>query len=71
MTLAEIVRQAILDALQRNDWIQSKAAEELGISRRSMCYRVKRMGIAHPSGKHWRSVNGGPGGHRLPKKRDI
>ncbi len=38
-------RQEVLDSLERNDWIQSRAAQELGITVRQMGYRVKKFGL--------------------------
>ncbi|MGO9122720.1 MAG: sigma 54-interacting transcriptional regulator [Desulfomonilaceae bacterium] len=38
-------RQEVLDALERNNWIQSQAAQELGITLRQMGYRVKKFGL--------------------------
>lgn len=35
----------ILDALRNCDWIQTKAAEELGISERMLRYKMKKYGI--------------------------
>jgi Nif-specific regulatory protein len=32
-------------ALERNNWIQSRAARELGITLRQMGYRVKKFGL--------------------------
>jgi len=40
-SLAEIEKRAILDALDRSDGNRTKAAEQLGISRRKLLYRLK------------------------------
>jgi len=45
-SLRERERQDVLDALERNNWMQSRAAEELGITLRQMGYRVKKFGLA-------------------------
>jgi transcriptional regulator with GAF, ATPase, and Fis domain len=38
-------RQMILDALRQGGGIQARAAKILGISERSLWYRVKKLGI--------------------------
>jgi Nif-specific regulatory protein len=44
-SLLEIEKQEVLDALKRNNWIQSHAAKELGITLRQMGYRVKKFDL--------------------------
>ncbi len=43
--LAEIEQQMILDALENHDWIQTRAAESLGISERVLRYKMEKAGI--------------------------
>ena len=43
--LAEAERRLILDALQRSGGVQARAAKVLGISERSLWYRVKKLRI--------------------------
>jgi two-component system response regulator AtoC len=43
--LAETERRLILDALQRSGGVQARAARALGISERSLWYRVKKLRI--------------------------
>ena len=50
-SLVDNERQLILDALEKNLWIQKDAAEDLGISRRVLNYKIKKLGITHP---RWR-----------------
>ncbi len=49
--LADIMRQVerrtVLNALERSGWVQARAARLLGISERSMWYRVKKLGLKH------------------------
>ncbi len=52
MALEELERQAIVQALEQTDWIQSAAAKLLRISPDRMNARVKKFNITHPS---WRS----------------
>jgi len=42
-SLRERERQDVIGALERNNWIQSHAAQELGITLRQMGYRVKKF----------------------------
>jgi len=44
-TLKEVERAKIVKALIEHDWRQDLAAKALGISGRSMCYKVKKFGI--------------------------
>jgi DNA-binding NtrC family response regulator len=44
--LAQIEKTAILDSLARNKGDRRAAAEELGISLRTLQYRLKEYGIA-------------------------
>lgn len=41
----EFEREVILDALKRTNYIQSRAAEVLGISRRILKYKMDKLGI--------------------------
>ncbi len=43
--LAEMERRMIVDALEAADWIQTRAAESLGISERVLRYKMEKMGI--------------------------
>ena len=44
-TLPEQEKLLILQALQKNNWNQTKAASELGISRDNIRYRIKKFGL--------------------------
>jgi len=48
MTLPEIERRAVLDALVASGWNQSRAARLLGIPRHVLLYRMKKFDIARP-----------------------
>ena len=43
--LAEIERQMMIDALDNHDWVQTRAAESLGISERVLRYKMEKAGI--------------------------
>ncbi|MDD3311620.1 sigma 54-interacting transcriptional regulator [Pseudodesulfovibrio sp.] len=44
-SLKEVERNEVLAALERNDWLQYKAAEALGLTARQMGYRVKKYNL--------------------------
>ncbi len=46
--LRRVEHRAVVEALERCDWVQAKAARLLGISERSMWYRVKKLEIRPP-----------------------
>ncbi|HBD08576.1 MAG TPA: sigma-54-dependent Fis family transcriptional regulator, partial [Syntrophobacteraceae bacterium] len=43
--MQEIERREILNALERNRWVQSWAARELGFTLRQLGYRIKKFGL--------------------------
>ncbi|QJB56797.1 sigma 54-interacting transcriptional regulator [Pseudodesulfovibrio sp. zrk46] len=45
MSLKEFERNEVVAALERNGWLQYKAAESLGLTPRQMGYRVKKYGL--------------------------
>lgn len=47
--LDEEERSVILAALSRNDWVQARAARELGLNRSHLHYKIKRLGIVLPA----------------------
>jgi PAS domain S-box-containing protein len=48
MTLKEIEKKAIQDALQRNQWKRMVTARELGIDKNTLRRKIKRLGITEP-----------------------
>ncbi|HQO37104.1 MAG TPA: helix-turn-helix domain-containing protein, partial [bacterium] len=52
ISLDELERMAIVQALEQCDWVQRDAADLLGISADRMNTRVKKFGLSHPS---WRT----------------
>jgi Nif-specific regulatory protein len=46
--LKKVERDMIVQALQKNSWIQSRAAKELSLSRANLNQRIKRLGITIP-----------------------
>jgi transcriptional regulator with PAS, ATPase and Fis domain len=49
-TLRNVERQLILDALERSDGVQRKAAKLLGITERVLWYKIKKLEISVPGG---------------------
>ncbi len=45
VSLLEIERREVVSALERHNWVQSRAARELGITLRQMGYRVKKFDL--------------------------
>ncbi|NLX17983.1 MAG: sigma-54-dependent Fis family transcriptional regulator [Desulfobulbus sp.] len=43
--LTEVERQMIIEALDRSGWVQTRAAESLGISERVLRYKMEKLGI--------------------------
>jgi transcriptional regulator with GAF, ATPase, and Fis domain len=50
-------REIILDALKRSNYVQSHAAELLGISRRILKYKMDKLGVANASGNGAKEVD--------------
>jgi len=48
LDLAELERWAIRTALERTDWVQSRAAELLGITPRALNYKLDKIELDHP-----------------------
>jgi DNA-binding NtrC family response regulator len=65
VSLHDMERRLVLEALERSDWVQKRAAALLGISRRKLNYMVRKMGLTHPS---WRRNRAGerPSGPAQP-----
>ena len=49
LSLDDNERRAILRALEETGWVLKAAAELLGISRRTIHYKVKKYGLAPPA----------------------
>ena len=45
LSLEDSERRTIVRALEQTGWVQARAAELLGISRRAMHYKIKKLGI--------------------------
>lgn len=50
-SLADQERRLIINALEASLWVQKEAALQLGITPRSLNYKIQKLGITHP---HWR-----------------
>ena len=56
--LKKIEKREILRALERNHWIQSQAARELGLTLRQIGYRLKQFGLDEMVKEHRRQLSG-------------
>jgi len=50
-SLEDVERAALLETLQKHGWVQTRAAEALGLSERKLRYRMKKLGIRRPNGR--------------------
>jgi DNA-binding NtrC family response regulator len=55
LSLEQAERRLVLQALERTGWVQKEAARLLGLSSRVLNYRIRKLGITHPS---WRQNRG-------------
>ena len=74
MSLAEVERPLVLEALRRSGFVQKDAATLLGVSRRKLNYMIRRMGITHADlapqprrGRRRRGRRARDAGARLPR----
>ncbi len=51
LDLKNLEKKALLEALQKTDFVQKDAAKLLGISKRVIHYKIKQFGIKHPKWK--------------------
>ncbi len=49
--VARIEKEKILEALERHDYVQTRAAENLGIHERVLRYKMKKYGLEAPHGR--------------------
>jgi len=66
VSLREIERQLVLEALSRTGYVQKDAARLLSISRRKLNYMIQRMGITHSSWRRNREAREAPGSQGSP-----
>jgi DNA-binding NtrC family response regulator len=57
ISLREVERELVLEALRRTGYVQKGAAELLGVSRRKLNYMIQRMGITHSAWRRNRDPN--------------
>jgi DNA-binding NtrC family response regulator len=56
LSLDEMERNLVLEALQRTGHVQKDAAKLLGVSRRKLNYMIQKLAITHPSWRRNRTV---------------
>jgi two-component system response regulator HydG len=61
VSLREVERHLVLEALRRTGYVQKEAAALLGISRRKLNYMIQRMGITHATWRRNRTQPKGEG----------
>jgi transcriptional regulator with GAF, ATPase, and Fis domain len=66
VSLRDVERELVEDALEKAGYVQKDAASLLGVSRRKLNYMIARMGITHPS---WRRNRDPVPGLERPRKR--
>lgn len=49
--LLDTERTILLDALRRNNWVQARAAKELGLNRSHLHYKIRKLGLEIPEKK--------------------
>jgi DNA-binding NtrC family response regulator len=57
VSLRDVERELVVEALRRTGFVQKDAAALLGVSRRKLNYMIRRMGITHPG---WRRNRAAP-----------
>lgn len=68
VSLRDVEREFVLEALERTGHVQKDAAALLRISRRKLNYMIQRMGITHPSWRRNRSPEPEPAPAAKPAK---
>ncbi len=66
VSMREVERELVLEALRRTGYVQKSAAELLGISRRKLNYMIQRMGITHSAWRRNRDPDHTPDESRTP-----
>ncbi|MBU4603803.1 MAG: AAA family ATPase, partial [Proteobacteria bacterium] len=57
--LEDMEKAELLEALKRNRWVQSRAAQDLGITLRKLGYRLKKYGLDDKVKKERRTLVSG------------
>jgi transcriptional regulator of acetoin/glycerol metabolism len=52
LTLAEIEKRALWEALERHQWRRLATARELGIDKNTLRRKIKRYGLVPPGASH-------------------
>jgi DNA-binding NtrC family response regulator len=68
VSLADVERRFVLEALRRTGHVQKDAARLLQVSRRKLNYMIQRMGITHPGWRRNRGQPTDPEGTRTPER---
>jgi Nif-specific regulatory protein len=57
-SLKDMEKREVIGALERHNWVQSRAARELGLTLRQMGYRIKKFGLEKMVGERKGRENG-------------
>ena len=60
LNLEEVEKEILLQALEKHDWHQTKAAQYLNISRKTLIYRIEKYGLVPAAEKNARTVPQNP-----------
>ncbi len=70
ISLRDVERELVIEALERTGYVQKHAAQLIGVSRRKLNYMIRRMGITHPAWRRnrdcARAAGRGPSGSDTP-----
>lgn len=66
--LEELERREVVAALERNHWVQSHAARELGLTLRQIGYRIKKFGLEDTIRQQRRRQPAAPSRPRRPRR---
>jgi two-component system response regulator HydG len=61
ISLREVERELVIEALERTGYVQKDAAKLIGVSRRKLNYMIQRMGITHPAWRRNRDLESAAG----------
>jgi DNA-binding NtrC family response regulator len=61
ISLRDVERELVIEALERTGYVQKDAAKLIGVSRRKLNYMIQRMGITHPAWRRNRDLESAAG----------
>ena len=61
ISLRDVERELVIEALERTGYVQKDAAKLIGVSRRKLNYMIQKMGITHPAWRRNRDLESAGG----------